>query len=245
VLTGSVPQGGEPVETAHAIAEPARMAAVALKDALARQGVEVHGGTRLGTAPTGARAIASHQSPMLGDLIHTMNKESDNLFAETMLFQLGIRGQGAPGTRDKGMRTLRSFLERLGWPGDGFRLEDGSGLSRYDAVTPGQLTALLCSMPSEALAYPAYLVSLPVAGVDGTLAARLADPAIRGRVRAKTGSMSSVSNLAGYLTTDSGRTVAVAIMVNGFVGPAARVRQMQDALVQAIAAGDADTSAQR
>lgn len=245
VLTGSVPQGAAPVELAHAIAEPARMAAVAMKDALERQAIQVHGTLKLGAAPASARPLVSHQSPMLGDLIHTMNKESDNLFAETMLLQLGVRGQGTPGTREKGTRTLRAFLERLGWAQGGFRLEDGSGLSRYDAVTPGQLTALLCAMPSEALAYPAYLISLPVAGVDGTLAARMGDPVIRGRMRAKTGSMSSVSNLAGYLTTDSGRTVAVAIMVNGFVGSTAQARQMQDALVQAIAAGDADTSVQK
>lgn len=244
-VTGAMPPDAPALEEVRVIAEPARMAAVAMKEALERQGIQLHGHLRLGTAPASARAIVSHQSPMLGDLIRTMNKESDNLFAETMLLHLGVRGQGAPGTREKGVRTLKAFLERLGWSKADFRLEDGSGLSRYDALTPGQLTALLCAMPAEALAYPAYLISLPVAGVDGTLAARLGDPAIRGRMRAKTGSMSSVSNLAGYLTTDSGRTVAVAVMVNGFMGTTARAREMQDALVQAIAAGDADTSAQK
>jgi D-alanyl-D-alanine carboxypeptidase/D-alanyl-D-alanine-endopeptidase (penicillin-binding protein 4) len=237
-LRGSFPAGAEPVTLGHAIADPARFAAVAMKEALERQGIQVHGTARLGTAPANARAVVSHQSAPLADIVRTMNKESDNLIAETLLFHLGVRGHGAPGTREKGLRILAGFLERAGWPATGYRLEDGSGLSRYDAVTPAQLTALLRAMPAESLAYPAYLISLPVGGIDGTLAGRMGAPELRGRMRAKTGTMSGVSGLAGYLTTESGRTLAVAIMVNGFVGPAAKARELQDALVKAIAGAD-------
>lgn len=237
-LRGGFPAGAEPVELGHAIAEPARFAAVAMKEALERQGIQVYGGARLGTAPANARTVAAHQSAPLADIVRTMNKESDNLIAETLLFHLGVRGHGAPGTREKGLRILGGFLERAGWPATGYRLEDGSGLSRYDAVTPAQLTALLRAMPAESLAYPAYLISLPVGGIDGTLATRMGAPELRGRVRAKTGTMSGVSGIAGYVTTESGRTLAVAIMVNGFVGPAAKARELQDALVKAIAGAD-------
>lgn len=239
-LRGGFPAGAEPVALGHAIADPARFAAIAMKEALERQGIQVYGGARVGTAPANARTVAAHQSAPLADIVRTMNKESDNLIAETLLFHLGVRGHGAPGTREKGLRILGGFLERAGWPATGYRLEDGSGLSRYDAVTPAQLTALLRAMPAESLAYPAYLISLPVGGVDGTLANRLGAPELRGRMRAKTGTMSGVSGLAGYMTTESGRTLAIAIMVNGFVGPAAKARELQDALVKAIAGADDD-----
>ncbi|MFN3429329.1 MAG: D-alanyl-D-alanine carboxypeptidase/D-alanyl-D-alanine-endopeptidase [Candidatus Sericytochromatia bacterium] len=237
-LTGQVPAGGGPVELGRSVADPARFAAVAMKEALVRQGIAVHGTVRLATAPGAARAVAAHASAPLAELVYTMNKESSNLIAETLLLHLGVRGQGGPGTRDKGLRTLRAFLERNGWEAGTYRLEDGAGLSTYDALMPCQLTALLRAMPAEALSYPAYLISLPVAGVDGTLSTRFSDPAVRGRLRAKTGTRSSVSGLAGYLVTDSGRTVAVAFMVYGFVGSAAKARALQEGLIQAIAQAD-------
>ena len=222
-----------------AVTEPARAAAVALKAALGRHGIQVHGDIRLGATPSGARTVAIHQSPPLAEIVRLMNKDSDNLIAETLVYHVGVRGHGAPGTREKGLRTLKSFLEHVGWEGTGFRLEDGSGLSTYDALSPAQLTGLLRAMPAETLAYGAYLISLPVGGVDGTLARRLESPVVRGRLRAKTGTMSGVSGLAGYMVTDAGRTLAVAIMVNGFVGPAQRARELQDALVEVLAGADA------
>jgi D-alanyl-D-alanine carboxypeptidase/D-alanyl-D-alanine-endopeptidase (penicillin-binding protein 4) len=237
-LTGQVPAGGAPIELGRSVADPARLAAVAMKEALGRQGIAVHGAVRLATAPAAARSVASHTSAPLAELVYAMNKESNNLIAETLLLHLGVRGQGGPGNRDKGLRTLRAFLERNGFDAGAYRLEDGAGLSAYDALMPCQLTALLRAMPAEAMAYPAYLISLPVGGVDGTLATRFSDPAVRGRLRAKTGTMSSVSGLAGYMVTDSGRMVAVAIMVNGFVGSAAKARALQEGLIQAIAQAD-------
>ena len=89
-------------------------------------------------------------------------------------------------------------------------------------------------MHSQPVGYPALLIALPVAGVDGTLAKRLSTPATRGRLRAKTGTMSGVSGLAGYLETADGHTLVVVVMTNGFVGSAQRSRQLQDALIEAL-----------
>ena len=218
-----------------AVADPARFTLTVFKEALGRQGVALRGPPRLGAAPANARTIAAHASPPLADVAREMLKDSDNLLAETVLLHLGIKGKGGPGTWEKGLATLRGFLERAGWAADSYRLSDGSGLSRYNAVSPAQLTRLLGYLPSQRLAYPAFLIGLPVAGVDGTLARRLAGPGTRGRLRAKTGTMSGVSGLAGYLETQDGETLGVVVMTTGFVGPATKIRQLQDALVETLA----------
>jgi D-alanyl-D-alanine carboxypeptidase/D-alanyl-D-alanine-endopeptidase (penicillin-binding protein 4) len=102
-------------------------------------------------------------------------------------------------------------------------------------VTPSDVTRLLRHMTADRLAYPAYLISLPVSGVDGTLAGRLGASTTRGRLRAKTGTMSGVSGLAGYLDTPQG-PMAVAVFVNGFAGSATAARDLQDKLVEALTA---------
>lgn len=234
-VRGGLTAGAAPETSQLAVADPARFTLTVFKEALGRQGVALRGQPRLGAAPAGARTIAQHASPPLADVAREMLKESDNLIAETVLLQLGVKGKGGPGTWDKGLSTLRAFLERAGWTQDSYRLSDGSGLSRYNAVSPAQLTRLLGFLPSQRLAYPAFLIGLPVAGVDGTLARRMAGPGTRGRLRAKTGSMSGVSGLAGYLETQDGETLVVAVMTTGFVGPATRIRQLQDALVETLA----------
>lgn len=235
LLTGQLAANSAQVTISRSIESPALFAGTVLKEALARKGVTLEGRIYAGKAPASARSVAIHQSPPLADLVREMNKESDNMIAETLLLHIGVRGQGAPGTWEKGLGTTLGFLERQGWKAGQFRMEDGSGLSRYNAVTPAQLTGLLTRLPADRLTYPALLISLPVSGVDGTLASRLGDEATRGRVRAKTGTMSGVSGLAGYLTGASGETLAVAIMINGFIGSAAEARALQDKVIGALA----------
>ncbi|HEY9721553.1 MAG TPA: D-alanyl-D-alanine carboxypeptidase/D-alanyl-D-alanine-endopeptidase, partial [Oscillatoriaceae cyanobacterium] len=175
-------------------------------------------------------------SAPLAEIVREMDKDSDNLLAETLLREIGIHAKGAPGTRDKGLKAVQDFLKRAGWNEDDYRVVDGCGLSRYDAITPAELTKLLCYMPSEQLAYPALLIALPIAGVDGTLQERLDTPLTRGHLRAKTGTMTGVSSLAGYLDTADGRTLAIAVMNNNYLDTPERARALQDALVTLFAA---------
>ncbi|MDB5102087.1 MAG: dacB [Cyanobacteria bacterium RYN_339] len=236
-VKGGLPVGAGQTVEHLAVAEPVRYTVTYMKEALNRSGIAVDGQIRLGGTPAGARAVAQHASPMLADVVRDMLKESDNMLAETLLLHLGMRGKGGAGTWDKGLRTLGEFLTKAGWQADGYRLSDGSGLSRYDQVSPAMLARLLTYMPTQPVGYPALLIALPVAGVDGTLANRLNTPVTKGHLRAKTGTMSGVSGLAGYLETADGQSLVVVIMTNGFVGPATRSRQLQDAVVEALAAG--------
>jgi D-alanyl-D-alanine carboxypeptidase/D-alanyl-D-alanine-endopeptidase (penicillin-binding protein 4) len=100
VLTGHVPAGSAQETLSRSVADPARFAGTILKEALTRRGVTLVGRVRPGATPSAARTLAGHASPMLADLVRLMNKESDNLIAETLLLQLGIRAKGGPGSWD-------------------------------------------------------------------------------------------------------------------------------------------------
>ncbi len=176
------------------------------------------------------RVVAARESVPLDQIVTVTNKVSQNLHAELLLRLLG-RAEGAGGSAAQGARVVRSFLTTsVGVPPDDFLLYDGSGLSAKDLVTPRSVTTLLrysTTQPWGAL----LRSSLPVAGVDGSLQARLLP--LRGRVQAKTGTLGEVDALSGFLTAASGRIVVFSILCNDHPGPGARATI--DALVAAIA----------
>lgn len=192
--------------------------------AVAAAGIEAGGAAVLGRAPEGAREVARRQSPPLAELLAWTNKRSDNLYAETLLRHLAYAA--LPATPDIAASTAALGLEAeaawLGWPRDSYRLVDGSGLSRYDLLTPRQIAEVLLRMKDQ----PGFIDTLPVSGRDGTLAARMVGTPAQGRVRAKTGTMSGISSLAGY----AGDKWIFVFLVNGHVGSLAPVRAIQDAV---------------
>lgn len=244
VLTvrGGLPAGARPETNQLAIQDPARLALVTFKDALLKQGIKWRGQLKIGPTPSGARALAQIESPAVSDLVLKMLRDSDNLIAETLLLHIGAKQRGAPGTWEKGLAELQRYVEQVGWAAGSYRASDGSGLSRYNAVSPAQITQLLNHLPTQRQAYPAFLVGLPTAGINGTLATRLTNSPARGRLRAKTGTMSSVSGLAGYLETLEGETYALAILSNGFIGPATKMRELQDAIIDTLVKPEPETA---
>jgi D-alanyl-D-alanine carboxypeptidase/D-alanyl-D-alanine-endopeptidase (penicillin-binding protein 4) len=189
----------------------------------------------------GMRVLASHVSvPFEQDVVVT-NKVSQNLHAELLLRLLG-RLEGGDGSIAQGLRVVRTFLTATGNTGPGidpgdFIFYDGSGLSPQDLVTPRALTHLL-TFASRQPWGETYRASLPVGGIDGTLSSRFTDSALKGKVFAKTGTLSEVHGLSGYLTAASGRTLNFSIIVNDRnpQGDAARVAM--DKIVAAIAAAN-------
>lgn len=212
---------------------PERQVVLRLQERLAAMGITLAGSLRVGQAPPDATVLARHDSPTVGEIVRLVNKDSNNLYAETLVRQLGVRQ--ASGSHAAGMAVLRETLGEVGWTPDTYRLADGSGLSRYDAVTPSQMTRLLLAasrMPEA----PAFMTSLPVAGRDGTLATRMRGTRAEGVVWAKTGTMSGVSSLCGYVMPPGQEPLAFAVMVNGFVGSAKPIQELQDALLDALVA---------
>ncbi len=159
-----------------------------------------------------------------------MNAESDNFVAEMVL-----KGLGAtivePGSTAAGARVVRSTLRDAGVPLAGVRIADGSGLSRFDRVTVRALTDILRAGATDPRIGEIFVSSLAVAGMSGTMKARLATRPTRGRIHAKTGTTNRASALAGFV----GRRYVFAILQNGSPVPYWTARAAQDRFVTVLA----------
>lgn len=217
--------------------DAARYAAFALREALQRRGIQVDGGIAARhrqqsqsswTAVPGAVELARRDSPPLSELIQVTNKVSQNLWAEICLRE-AARVLGASPSRAAGLEQLQLFLTEMGTDPKEYNFEDGSGLSRLTLVTPAAVVRLLTYMEKSA-EREAWINSLPVGGEDGSLAQRFKE-AGGGTVRAKTGTLTHVTALGGYLDTKSGERLAFSIVVNNANASATAIRQWIDKIV--------------
>jgi D-alanyl-D-alanine carboxypeptidase/D-alanyl-D-alanine-endopeptidase (penicillin-binding protein 4) len=191
---------------------PAEYAAQIFARELKRAGVTVRRAARAGVAPEGAVLLGEWASPRMSVLVRHTNRPSDNYMAETLLKTLGADFGGA-GTTAAGAAVASSDAAEHGAAPT---MVDGSGLSRQNRTTPRDVVELLVGMDSSELAEP-MLISLSVAGQSGTLAERMRGTAAQGRCRAKTGTLSGISNLAGICHSHSGARTAFAFLMSGSV----------------------------
>lgn len=210
-----------------AVEDRALACGTVLKEMLQRAGIVVNGEVSDGTVPLDAVVIATHLSPPLADILKLMNKPSDNAIAELIFKTLGAEVMGEPGTWQKGRQVIGEFLAEIG---AAFRVVDGSGLSRYNLVTTELLVDLLVFVYNDFELMPDYVASLPIAGVDGTLRNRMKGMHAEKVLRAKTGTLSGVSALAGYTVTANGEVLAFSILISHYAGPAAPARRIQDTI---------------
>jgi D-alanyl-D-alanine carboxypeptidase/D-alanyl-D-alanine-endopeptidase (penicillin-binding protein 4) len=220
--------------------DPLRYAADVFKRALAEKGVKfTKKQVKIGPVPLDAKPLVAHDSMPLSAVVREMNKSSDNYYAESVLKTLGAetRATPAPASWADGAAAMQSFLAKLGLPPGTYRCDNGSGLFGATEVSAKQMVTLLRAAHADYRIGPDLLASLPVGGMDGTLARRWPNSPARGRVRAKTGTLAAVTTLAGYVGVDSAHPVAFAILVNdiptGQKGPA---RAMADDMLDAIVA---------
>jgi D-alanyl-D-alanine carboxypeptidase/D-alanyl-D-alanine-endopeptidase (penicillin-binding protein 4) len=189
------------------------------------------------TAPSGGRKIlATHTSVPVAQDITVINKVSQNLHAELLLRLLG-QVHGKDGSFAQGTRVVRQFLKNTGVDDSDFFFYDGSGMSPDDRIAPRGFTQLL----SYAAKQPwgaAWRETLPVAGVDGTLAGRFKNSPLKGHMQAKTGTHNEANALSGYLTAASGKTVVFSILVNGHRPGSEAEVQAIDRIAEAIAAAE-------
>lgn len=207
---------------------PPLLAARALRDALVRHGVSVGGRPGLGVAPAEAVSLATDVSAPLARIVQRMNRESDNFYAEMLLKQL-LAVTGKVGTSAGGGSLVVATMREAGIPVRGVRIVDGSGLSSLDRLTAEALVGVLRAGASDPAIRAAFLGSLAVAGVSGTLSSRL--PALRGRVKGKTGTTDLACTLSGLI----GGNVAFAVLENGSPVSSWAARAAQDRFVTILA----------
>jgi len=206
--------------------------------------VVVPGVQRAGAVP-GLRLLASHQARPWGELLRTLNKQSSNVYSRLLYLQLGL-AQAADNpelpTRALADRAVRQWLAARRIDAPGLVLDNGSGLSRAERITPRALAQVLQAAHQGRWA-PELQMSLPIAGVDGTLRNRLATGPAAGQARLKTGLLRDVGALAGYVADPQGRPWVLVAFINHPNAVAAR--PALDALVDWVAAGGLSPAAGR
>ena len=191
---------------------------------------------------TQMRQVALNTSAPLSDIVAGINKPSQNLYADMVLKTLGAElpvddDDLKPGSSAMGVEVAMKTFSRAGIDTSRIQLVDGSGLSSMNLVTPEMTTLLLAYMwnhPSLSVR-EAFYNSLPIAGTEGTLRNRLKSGPARDNLRAKTGSLSNVSTLSGYLRTENGTPLAFSLMSNHYTTRTSEVRDAQDAVVNLLA----------
>ena len=227
-VRGSLPLGNPVATRLVSVDNPTLFFVRALKTALVARGISVWGPPvdidEIGNAPPEGAGlmVISHRSPPLSTLALRLMKDSQNQYGETLF-------------RTVGSTAATDVMNAWGLPDGQLIQRDGSGLSRYNYVTPEALVAILEQVWRDSKLRIPFAESLPVAGIDGSLAGRMKGTAAEGNARAKTGSMSNVRALAGYVTSLDGEPLAFSILANNFEAPANVVNGATDALVVRLA----------
>lgn len=208
--------------------DPPEFAAKRFTRKLEGEGIEVGGGTRVGTAPNDAEAVAAVASPQVAVLVRQINKPSDNFTAEMLVKRLGVGAKGEGSTSAGSRASERYAREFDARP----RIVDGSGLSRRNKASPRSVVRLLEGQVREDHFDP-FLDSLPIAGEDGTLHERMRGEPAEGRCSAKTGTLPGVSTLSGYCRSRDGDRLVFSWLMNGVDTSAAR--ELQDRMTNALA----------
>lgn len=253
IVSGQIPLQSRGRTFRLAADDPARYAALALRKALEDTGIEVEGEVRvhhlLPDRLPSLRSLATPRdrsahdalvevpSASLRELIQVVNKDSENLHAEMLVREVALQ-ESRLGSQEAAIASLQRFLAEVGIRTGEFVLRDASGLSRQNLVAPSATVRLLEYMWNSG-DRDAYLASLPIAGRDGTLDWRFQRSPARGRIRAKTGSMSHVLALSGYAASPDGRTYAFSIVANNYGIASSSTRLLIDRVATALVSPDA------
>lgn len=167
-----------------------------------------------GTLPGGAFAICT-RTHTIDQVLMTMMKESDNLYAEAMFYQIAAATGNRPAKASHARMLVNRLISKIGLYPSIYKIADGSGLSLYNYVSPELETLLLRYAYQNSNIYMHLYPSLPIAGIDGTLHSRMRGSFTSGNVHAKTGTVTGISSLAGYCTASNGHVLCFSIINQG------------------------------
>jgi D-alanyl-D-alanine carboxypeptidase/D-alanyl-D-alanine-endopeptidase (penicillin-binding protein 4) len=246
-VRGTVPLGGTEVVENAAVENPTLFFARTLKAALQARGIEVSGDAvdvddlpqdargagdtkGAGQAP---RVLLRHLSPPLSDIARRLMKVSQNLYAETFLRALSLTP--GPATVAESQKVEDEVLASWGVAPGNYALADGSGLSRHNLVSADTIVKILRAMATSPKHAQAFEATLPIAGKDGTISGRMKATRAENNVKAKTGTLTRVRALSGYMTTADGERLVFSIIANHFTVPTRAVDTAVDAALERLA----------
>jgi D-alanyl-D-alanine carboxypeptidase/D-alanyl-D-alanine-endopeptidase (penicillin-binding protein 4) len=214
--------------------EPAKYFLTVASEILDSNNVKILGTTGLINTAKKVNLLSSFKRKY-SDIIYNLNKESDNLSAEMTLYALAEKYSGKPATADSGIQFINKMIDSMGLNHKNYRIVDGSGVSHYNVVSAELLVKLLKyfydKYPDQ---YKILYESFPIAGIDGTLKNRMLNTAAANNVHAKTGSLTGVSSLSGFVKNNKNHNLAFSIMMQNFVGSSKRARDFQDEICKIL-----------
>lgn len=237
-VSGQIAKGTKTITEHVSISNPSLYFLTVLREVLEKSGIVIRGKiVRLDEADKNIDQnnlvpIFNHTSVPLRLIIREMNKNSNNFYAEQILKTIGLE-ENDLGTVDNGVKTSKILFNDMGINSESMVLADGSGLSRLNLVTPRQIINLLTYMYKHE-DFIKYYESLPIAGIDGTMADRMKRTVAQNNVHAKPGYNEFVSSLSGYLKTISGEPLVFSMIVNNYLTPPALANYIHDNVCQRL-----------
>jgi len=166
-----------------------------------------------GTVPVPATLVTTFQSEQLSDVLRSMNKYSNNVMTRLVMLTLDKEATQLPANPVRASQLVQQWFARLGIDAAGLQMENGSGLSRNERISPFQMGRMLNHAYASPV-MPELMSSLPVLGVDGTMGKRAINRTVAGHAHLKSGSLEGVHNFAGYVLAASGKRYVVVCFVN-------------------------------
>ncbi|WP_249870490.1 D-alanyl-D-alanine carboxypeptidase/D-alanyl-D-alanine endopeptidase [Oceanobacillus saliphilus] len=240
IIEGQMPVGGTLSRSWASVWEPTGYVLDIFGKSLAEQGITFIGQSeqKFGLTPVDARILTSKESMPLEELLIPFMKLSNNGHGEVLVKEMGkvVHGEGS---WDKGLEVMENVVTGLGVNPDTILLRDGSGMSHKNMIPSNDLAQMLFEVQGRDW-FPAFKYSMPVAGVPerfigGTLRNRMTSGPAQGNVTAKTGSLSGVSALSGYVTSADGEALIFTVMINNYLGSAGSMRAIEDTIATALA----------
>ena len=236
LVSGTIPANAQKSREWIAVWEPTLYAGSLFKNSLEKHGIKVVGKIKTGHAADTMTRLIFHKSVPLAELMTPFMKLSNNGHAEVLVKEMGkvVHGKG---TWDDGLKVMNAELASLGIDTSRIVLRDGSGISHANLIPANEITKLLYLVRNEDW-FPVFERSLPVAGikdrmVGGTMRNRLKEEQLMGQVTAKTGSLTGVSTLAGYVKTSSGETLIFTVLLNNLLDDR-EGRKVEDQIVRIL-----------
>ena len=231
VIRGTIPKNQSDFVVKASVPDPLALLSSQFRKKLLACGIIVSGETKYEKAKTKSNVISVIQSPPLREIIKVTNHESVNLFAEHFLKHLAFQKTGL-GTTKEGCKFVTQFWKDKGLDMTGFFMNDGSGLSRFNAITASQMVSILNYMKTKSAYSADFYESLAKVG-NGTLTIFSSQNFPGESLHAKSGSMTRVRCYAGYLMTVSGRQLSFTFMLNNFsCSQSEAIRKIEELLVE-------------